>query len=70
MVRGSGLRTMTRTAHSSRPAELFLTAERPAETPPRIDRVEMARERVRRRYYDRPDVQRALVQALLAELNS
>jgi hypothetical protein len=36
--------------------------------PLRLERVLAARERIRSRYYDRPDVRRALVEALLAEL--
>jgi hypothetical protein len=34
----------------------------------RIDRVTLARERIRQRFYDRADVRRALVEALLVEL--
>lgn len=36
--------------------------------PLRLDRVQAARERIRLHYYDRPDVRRALVEALLVEL--
>ena len=35
----------------------------------RLDRIETARERIRRRYYDREDVRRALVESLLVELS-
>jgi hypothetical protein len=35
---------------------------------PRADRIARARERIRQRYYDRGDVRRALVEALLVEL--
>ena len=46
------------------------SAVRPAHTaaPLRLDRVALARERIRSRYYDRADVRRALVEALLVEL--
>ena len=36
--------------------------------PLRLDRVSLARERIKSRYYDRADVRRALVEALLVEL--
>ncbi len=34
----------------------------------RLDRVTLARERIQSRYYERADVRRALVEALLVEL--
>lgn len=34
----------------------------------RLDRVTLAKERIKSRYYERPDVRRALVEALLVEL--
>jgi hypothetical protein len=34
----------------------------------RLDRVTLAQERIRSRYYERADVRRALVEALLVEL--
>jgi hypothetical protein len=39
-----------------------------AAAPLRLDRVTLARERIQSRYYDRTDVRRALVEALLVEL--
>ena len=39
-----------------------------ATAPLRLDRVTLARERIKSRYYDRSDVRRALVEALLVEL--
>ena len=54
---------------SPRPAVLSLVAAiaDPA-APVRPDRVREARERIAEGYYDREDVQRALAEALLAEL--
>lgn len=41
---------------------------RPFRAPLRLDRVQAARERIRLQYYDRPDVKRALVEAILIEI--
>jgi hypothetical protein len=57
---------------ASRPAPLLLVpAPGPApNADPRVrpERIAQARERIRQRYYDRVDVRRALVEALLVEL--
>ena len=61
---------MTKITEPDRPR----SAARPdarRETPAlRPERIALARERIARRYYDRPDVQRALLEALWAELYS
>lgn len=46
----------------------LVPASSPA-TDPRVrpERIAQARERIRRGYYDRPDVRRALVEAMIAE---
>jgi hypothetical protein len=64
------MRTMSRRADSeNRNAKLELV---PGPTPVadsrvRPDRIAQARERIRQRYYERTDVRRALIEALLVE---
>lgn len=57
---------------SARPAALrlvpALALAGTADPDLRPDRVAAAKERIRRRYYDREDVTRALVEALLVEI--
>jgi hypothetical protein len=50
------------------PLALVATDETAAAPRVRPDRIAQVRERIRRRYYERPDVQRALVEAMLVEL--
>ena len=56
-------------ARTPQAAPLTLVPAPPAGTEARLDpeRVAVARERIERRYYDRADVRRALVEALLVE---
>ena len=53
-----------------RPAPLRLVPGSAPNADPRVrpERIAQARERIRQRYYDRGDVRRALVEALLVEL--
>jgi hypothetical protein len=50
------------------PLELVAGTEPIADPRVRPDRVAQAKERIRLRYYERPDVTRALVEAVLVEL--
>lgn len=53
-----------------RPGPLMLVPGKVLNADPRVrpERIAQVRERIRQRYYDRGDVRRALVEALLVEL--
>jgi len=59
---------MSKTTDQAPPGSAPRKSDRRERVQLRPDRIEVARERIRRGYYDRPDVQRALVEALWADL--
>ena len=61
---------MTRSDDPPKPTPLRLVPGPASAVDPRVrpERIAQARERIRRGYYDRADVTRALVEALLVEL--